>query len=731
VSPASRAAAWLIVRLRWPIVLAWVAAAVAAATFLPDLQESGEEISLRSLVPDDSASVAATQRQIELFDAPVETHTHVVQRDPDGLSRAAAERAADRARLVADGEDPELAPIEAAIPLPNERGLVPASREDGTTIVTYVYFEPGASDVFEQERLTSRFAEKHVSAPEDALVGVTGAAPARVEEWRTIERGLPWVTLATVLVIALVVGWHFRSPVTPLVTLLAAGIAYVVSLRTVGRLGEWVGVEIPRDAEPVLVVLLLGVVTDYAIFFLHGMRERLDAGEPRLAAAHAATARYLPIVITAGLIVVGGTASLSVGQLDFFRAFGPGMALTVLVSLTIAVTLVPALMAILGGGTFWPHRVLRRRPERGPGRLAYVATAKPVALVIAVVALVALAIACRGLLETNLGVTQIAGLPAGSEPRRAQDAAAEGFAPGILSPTVLLLEDVDTGDVPALGRLERLLAEEPGVAGAIGPAGEGARDLPGLLVAEDADAVRYLVVLDADPQGGAAIDTLERLEDRLPALLDEAGLGDAKASVAGDTALAAETVDTILHDLLRIGIAAFLVNFLLLALFLRSLVAPLYLVLCSALALAASIGLTTLVFQGLLGHDELTYHVPFAVAVLLLSLGSDYNVFVVGSIWQEAERRPLREAIAIAAPRASRAIGVAGLALALSFASLAIIELRQFREFAFAMSVGVLLDAFLVRALLIPALVSLVGERSWWPRRRRQPVRARAETTAA
>jgi RND superfamily putative drug exporter len=190
-------------------------------------------------------------------------------------------------------------------------------------------------------------------------------------------------------------------------------------------------------------------------------------------------------------------------------------------------------------------------------------------------------------------------------------------------------------------------------------------------------------------------------------------------------------VDTILHDLLRIGIAAFLVNFLLLALFLRSLVAPLYLVLCSALALAASIGLTTLVFQGLLGHDELTYHVPFAVAVLLLSLGSDYNVFVVGSIWQEAERRPLREAIAIAAPRASRAIGVAGLALALSFASLAIIELRQFREFAFAMSVGVLLDAFLVRALLIPALVSLVGERSWWPRRRRQPVRARAETTAA
>jgi RND superfamily putative drug exporter len=189
--------------------------------------------------------------------------------------------------------------------------------------------------------------------------------------------------------------------------------------------------------------------------------------------------------------------------------------------------------------------------------------------------------------------------------------------------------------------------------------------------------------------------------------------------IAGDTALAEETVETITHDLIRIGVVAFLVNFLLLAIFLRALVAPLYLVLASALALAASIGLTTLVFQGFLGYDELTYHVPFAVAVLLLSLGSDYNVFVVGRIWQSAEELPLREAIATAAPRASRAIGVAGLALALSFAALALIDLRQFREFAFAMSLGVLLDAFVIRALLIPALISLAGNASWWPRRRR------------
>ena len=200
-------------------------------------------------------------------------------------------------------------------------------------------------------------------------------------------------------------------------------------------------------------------------------------------------------------------------------------------------------------------------------------------------------------------------------------------------------------------RLQRALERESGIATAIGPATPAARDIPGFVLAENGAAARYLLVLDDEPQGGPAVDTVERLRERLPALTEEAGLSGVEVRLAGDTALAGETVETITQDLIRIGIAAFLVNFILLAIFLRALIAPLYLVLASTLALAASIGLTTLFFQGFLGHDEITYHVPFAVAVLLLSLGSDYNVFVVGRIWQAAEGGlSLREAIATAAP---------------------------------------------------------------------------------
>jgi RND superfamily putative drug exporter len=144
-------------------------------------------------------------------------------------------------------------------------------------------------------------------------------------------------------------------------------------------------------------------------------------------------------------------------------------------------------------------------------------------------------------------------------------------------------------------------------------------------------------------------------------------------------------------------------------------VAPLYLVASSLLALGASLGLTVLVFQDLLGFGELSFYVPFAGTVLLVALGSDYNVYLVGRVWAEARSRPLREAIAVAAARATSAITVAGLVLALSFAMLAIVPLRPFRELAFLLSSGLLIDAFVVRTLLAPALITLFGESGGWP----------------
>jgi RND superfamily putative drug exporter len=158
--------------------------------------------------------------------------------------------------------------------------------------------------------------------------------------------------------------------------------------------------------------------------------------------------------------------------------------------------------------------------------------------------------------------------------------------------------------------------------------------------------------------------------------------------MTGQTLIASE-VAQLTRDSLEITlVVAMVVELLILALYLRALVAPLALLACSALSVAAALGLTTLLFQNILGEQGLTFYAPFSAAVLLIALDSDYNVFSVGSIWDEAKRRPLAQALLVAVPRASHAITTAGLILAATFALVAVIPLATFRQIAFAMTVG-------------------------------------------
>lgn len=250
----------------------------------------------------------------------------------------------------------------------------------------------------------------------------------------------------------------------------------------------------------------------------------------------------------------------------------------------------------------------------------------------------------------------------------------------------------------------------------------GPRQVPlerrlGFAAAPSGNAVRYVFFLRSDPLGANGSSAVQTLRDRLPSLIRRAGVSGASGAVAGDTALSADIVNGTVTSLKRVIPAVLLAVFLVVALFLRALVAPVYLVLTSLLAVAASLGLTVYVLQDWLGYGQIAYYVVFTVGVMLISLGSDYNVFLVGRIWQEARRRRFTEAIEIGGSRAARSITTAGFVLAMSFALLAIVPLRPFREIAFGMAVGLLIDAFVVRTVLVPALLALVGPRSAWPGR--------------
>jgi putative drug exporter of the RND superfamily len=750
----ARAYAAVVVSLRYFIVAGWVAAVAAAVAYLPVLAQSS---GVASLVPAGSPAVRAEVTATKLFGEPLDAQAIVVQRAPGGLptsvQAAAVRNAVNVDAAHRGGGQPSgglISGLAGALPIPNTNGIFPGSRERSTTVLTYLYFEPSASAA-EQLAGSERYASRYASAREDHLVGVTGAGIATYEQGVIISQHLVWVELATVLAIAMIVGFFFLSLGAPVATLACAATAYLLSIRIVAWVLQQAHVTLPPDVEPVLVVLLLGVTTDYSVFFASGMRNRLAEGLTKLEAARLTTAEYAPIILAAGILVAAGTASLAIAKLQLISAFGPALALTVLTAMVVSVTLAPALISIFGTALFWPgphwfrkaRKAARRAaraearglaPARPPSRwkvreaIARFAAVRPVALLIIACCTIALLGAALSATGLRLGAPLVTALPVSAQPARAQAAAAKGFAAGIVGPTeVLILGTGVTHDTAELDRLQASLARQPGVAGVVGPAtmakviaSAAAADLsaarvPNPMLAKSGNAARFGIIEQTDPLGATAIDHLQALQRRLPRLVSSAGLTGVRVEVGGETAAAGEAVGATTSSLGELALLMLAITFVLLAIFLRALLAPLYLLAASILALLATLGVTVWVFQDRLGYDGLVYYVPFTVAVLLISLGADYNVFVVGRIWEEARRRPLLDAIAVAGSQASRAITVAGIALAASFALLALIPLQQFREVAVAMAAGIVIDAIIVRSLLVPALVAFFGRLGMWP----------------
>jgi RND superfamily putative drug exporter len=714
-SRPAAAYARLVVAMRWPILLAWIAGTAYVVVNVPEpVAAPGDLI---SLVPKHAPAIDAARRSAQAFDVPFSAEVSVVERDPHGISLQEQRRAVDQALAIdrpPGGGDPPF----LVVPVTNTAGAMPGSRESSTAVVSYFAFPPVMS-LESRMQAVGRYMQdaRRAGAP---VVGRTGILPAQLHEGTLVEDALPWVEAATILMVALVVGLMFRSFGAPALTLVTVGISYLMALRATDRLAEATGLTVPDIMKPLMIALVLGIVTDYTIFYATTMRTHVTAGVPRVEAARQTTAEITPIVLAGGALLAASLAALQVAHLGFFRAVGPGLAVAVLVALGASITLVPAAMAVFGRALFWPSFAPGDEPGIGRlrTRLAQLQARRALGFLMVAVCLAGLAVGAWQAQHMRLGFTSVRGLPSDAQERRAADAVGRAFAPGMLAPTEILVEGAGDADTAGLIRLEAAIRRQPGVAAVAGPAEQLASS--DVRAFRQGDAARYEVAVDYDPHGAAAIDHLSSLRDRLLVLAQSAGLDGAHVSVAGDTALADDTISAMRTDLVRVAIVVLVVNLLFLALFLRALVAPILLVLSSVLSVAAAMGLTVWVFQTWLGHGEITYYVPFAASVLLIALGSDYNVFITGRVWQEARGRPVREALAHVAPRAAGAIRTAGITLALSFAILAIIQVRAFWEFSFAMASGILIETFVVRPLLVPALVALFGETVGWPGNRLQ-----------
>jgi RND superfamily putative drug exporter len=702
---------------RWFVVVGWAAVAVVAVA-LPSSGRGGGGNDVGALLPPDSDAVAVQERSLGHFRVPVLSETSVVVHDPAGLdplTRAdVALWALAHTQAYLDGDVPPSGEqIVAAVPIPTSTPQ---------TAVTYLYVTGGTS-LSEATSLARQYAS-HFHNQASVQTYVTGITPARVAQAEYLDARLHVFEVATLVLIALVVGATFRSVVAPLVVLLVAGLAYVVAVRVLAAAAGAFGFALPDQLRPLTAALLIGVVTDYCVLFFSGFRRHLDRGLGRHEAARRVVLTEGPIVAVAGVTVAAGTAALLAADFDLFRAFGPALSLTVVVGLLVSLTLVPAVLAILGIWLFAPSRIgggraLEHSGGRGTRWLARQVSGHRGAVVALVLGLAVLVPAALPVSDLRLGVSFTSGLPGDDPVARGAQVLDESGVRGVVAPTEVLVEGEGVaGQRAALGRFQEALAVQPGVAEVLGPAQNPLSDEYGIVFSPDGTAARFVVFFDSDPLSATAIEDLGRLQDRVDVLLAEAGVEGVTVGVTGQTAIAGELAVVTRENLQRTLIAVLVVELLVLAVFLRSLVAPVALLALSVLGVAAALGLTVLVFQGVLGQPGLTFYVPFATAVLLLALGSDYNVFAVGAIWDQAARRPLGQAIAVALPATARAISAAGMILAATFAMVAIIPLSTFRQVAFTMAVGLLIDTFLIRPVLTPAVLTLLGRVAGWPSRR-------------
>ncbi|MEP6854877.1 MAG: MMPL family transporter, partial [Pedococcus sp.] len=345
----------LVQRFRWSVVIGWLVLVVATTLLAPAFGSGGDQ--LANVIPLDSPAIKAELRSIDAFGYPLSSRTVVVQRNPDGLSPyTQAESVLD---AISIDQSPQAYPLLGALPVTNTAPFFPGTGETNTAVLTYLFMNP-TSAFYQQQRAADDYINRFLDAPDDHVVGVAGSVPARAQQARLVSEGVPLLELATVGAIALLVALNFKSVVAPLVALTASAMAFLVTMRIAGIVGALIGIAVPAELEPLLVALLLGIVTDYTIFYVAALAAQRRKGEDWDEAVAQAIGAFTPIIIAAGVTVAAGTAALLAARSDFFRSFGPPMALSVLVGVAVSVTLVPALLAILGHRVFLPSR-----PQQG------------------------------------------------------------------------------------------------------------------------------------------------------------------------------------------------------------------------------------------------------------------------------------------------------------------------------------------------------------------------------
>ncbi|MBT2449755.1 MMPL family transporter [Streptomyces sp. ISL-43] len=695
----------------WKVITLWVLLGVALSALAPVLISRVTQHQTGDFLPrsyDSAAALRIAQEQFGVNPDAVTVTVLVARTDGKALSAADQKRVeAEAAKL---GERRVVMPREDDMPqfMVPDRSQTPRiapamtapdrSFELLSVQLTGNPSDRGVQGVYRtfRDAATTQFSEAGMRT------GFTGALADTVD---TTDANETAAKVGGALVMGLIVLLNvlvFRSVAAALLPLFAVAMIGGVAGGAVAGAALLTGRKLDAGTPALIQVVLLGIGIDYLLFLLFRFREQLRSRpeQPAREAAEQVSGRVGAAITSAALTIVAAFATLGLATFGQFRSLGPSIAVAVLVMLLGSLTLMPALLAAAGRKMFWPSRSLRREPREGrAARFGALVTRRPLTMLMASVAL--LAALAAGL----TGMRMDYGRGDSGDPTPAAATAAEisrALPAGVSDPTSVFVTATDGGTltVDRLGGLSHALTQVEGV-GQVGQT----------ILNEDHRAARIDLFLTADPQSQQARDLASGPVRAAVAQNSPAGT---TAHVGGTSAIFADIATAVDHDLKIVFPVAAALIALILLLLLRSLLAPVILLLSVGLGFAATLGATTLLFQHALGKPGVNFTLPLVLFLFVVALGTDYNILIADRIREEMQRPgPARAAVARAVRHTTPAIATAGLVLAGSFATLATTPGSE--QVAFAMTLGIMLSALVLSLVLVPALAALLGRAVWWP----------------
>lgn len=712
-------------KTRWMTMFTWILLVGIFSVIWPQVND--RETTENQLLPDTAMSVEGNAISNEQFSDDIGVPLLLVWHRESGLTTADYEaiqslyKKLDESPIQAQTFVPpfQQAPVEA---------IASSASTDGLALITPVFFDEDAATKELQaalddlgEVITSQFGDQVLreKLESDGLhVRFSGPVGIQTDASALFSNADVTLLIATVLIVFVLLVGLYRSPILAIVPLIAVGITYGLISPLLGFFAEKGWIVVDGQTISIMTVLLFGAGTDYCLFLISRYRDELRHERDKYIALKRAISGTGGAIMMSSLTTVIGMLSLGLAYYASYDRFAVPFSLSIFIMGIAALTLLPAILALLGRVAFIPFiprteemiveieqkkdKKLRRpkKSHRFGMKLGHVVTTKPWMIIIVATILLGSLAAFVPKMKFTYGLLD--SFPDDMPSREGFTLIAEHYPSGEIAP-VKLIVDTDGKEIDLTETLENhpLVEEvnEPKVG------------------TESEDLVQWEFTLSINPYATEAVQSIPELKEIAMNALQEADVSNVENVVwlTGETASLYDTDEITSRDQAIIIPVLLLIIATLLFVYLKSIIATTYLLVTVLLSYFSALGLGWIVLHHVFGVTEIQGLIPLYAFVFLVVLGEDYNIFLVSSIWQKRKKMPLKQAIAESVGETGSVISSAGLILAGTFSVLAVLPLQVLVHFGTITAIGILLDTFIVRPLLVPAITTVLGRYAFWP----------------